>query len=163
MAGAPAIKFSSLAEVGDCGPFGAEHSELVVEFLVYSLVEPWGTRTSGMVIGGQPSFGRQVGAELEIPFVPMVVFTGELGGFSGVGVVGFAHRFGELLHDIENVGVGWCLGSIASLLCAFDLSLLLKFFKVFDVLGSWRARLKAMWSWRFNGGSVGADGGNCCL
>ncbi len=56
----------------------------------------------------------------------MVVFTGELGGFSGVGVVGFAHRLGELLHHIENVGVGWCLVSMVSLLGAFDLSLLLK-------------------------------------
>ena len=39
MAGAPAVKFSRLAKVGDGGPFCAEHSEFVVEFLVDSRIE----------------------------------------------------------------------------------------------------------------------------
>ncbi len=60
MAGAPAVEFSRLAKVGNGGPFCAEHSKLVVEFLVDGVVKPWGARTSWMVIGGQPSFGGQV-------------------------------------------------------------------------------------------------------
>ncbi len=89
-----------------------------------------------------------------------MILTRKIGRFSGVSDAGFLHRFCELLDYVKYIVVG---GWGMRLLAAFDLFLLLEFVTEFNILGTGCTRLEAMGSWRFDGGTIGAHGGNGCL
>ena len=102
--------------------------KFVVELLVNFCVEASGARAGRVVIGGKPTFGLKVRSELVVPFIPVMVGTGEFGGFCDVRGVGVFHclcqLFDQVQHHLGLVGLRVGTGMLVLFLLAFTLFLL---------------------------------------
>ncbi len=82
--GFPSIKIGGLGRIGSGSALATEDEELVVNFGVYFDIKTGSTRTGRVFKRRQPSLCFEIGAELQIPIVPLGVVAVELGRFGDV-------------------------------------------------------------------------------
>ncbi len=82
--GFPSIEIGGLGHISSGSALATEGEELVINFGIDFDIKPGSTRTSRVFKRRQPSLCFEIGAELQIPIVPLGVVAVEFGRFIDV-------------------------------------------------------------------------------
>ncbi len=79
-----AFKIGCLGHIGSGSALATECEELMVNLGVDFDIKTDSTRTGRVLKRGQPSLGFEIGAELQVPIVPLGILSVKFGRFSDV-------------------------------------------------------------------------------